>query len=166
MRAESTRSGIGVHPHGASRRPVPRLRPGSLGTDTVAVTSSDRDDALRAHLLVLLPVIGVLVVQSRRRKPGWSPEAEQILQDAARWQAAAAGVIGLHAALQVGIEVVSWMVTAAGPLPPPVGPLLEPALLLLTVANLGSGAVEWAFLVFWGLRARRGHPIPLLRGKE
>lgn len=118
-------------------------------------------EALRAHRRVLFPLIGTLLTAMQLRSA--TSDADQIvLRAAARWQGIGSGIVLMHAVLQIGVELVRWMFAVGPGLGQPLDALVPWVLLACTVLNLLSGAVEYGFVIFWGLRAAAGREVPFL----
>jgi len=121
--------------------------------------------AFRAHRRVLFPVLGLLWTGLQLRST--TSHADRIvLRAAARWQGLGALIILMHLTLQVGVELVRWMATSGPGLSPAFDALVPPVLLVCTTLNVLSGGVEYAFVLFWGLRASRGTDLPFLAKNE
>lgn len=130
-----------------------------MGTIRALNDSPPRLGAL--HLLILLPVLGPIITSVLA---GTRPGDRAELVTAANWQWLATGVVGVHAVLQGGIELVRWMHAS---LPPeytasrPIYEIFGPVLLLLTLLNVLAGLVEWGALVVFAVRASRGTHYPV-----
>jgi hypothetical protein len=110
-------------------------------------------------------VVGTLFTVWQLR--GCAREADRsVLLQAAKWQGFGASVVLMHALLQLMVEAVRWMHALGPGLGQPLDRLIPPVLAAATWLNVGSGLAEYAFVVFWGLRAARGADLPFFRGGD
>ena len=113
----------------------------------------------RVHLWVFLPILG-LVPTSVALVRATADADRAVIRAALRWQAIGASILLMHLVLQLGVVGVDWFAHSMGTIPPVLEPLFLPILWLISLANVGSGIVEYCFVAFWGLRAAGGAPLP------
>lgn len=115
----------------------------------------------RQHLLILLPLFGMLIVW--RARAAAADEADRAeLSAALRCQIGGALIWGVHLVLQAAILGVWWLVVGTPGGSGLVG-VTKVVVVVGSALNLLMLLLEWGVLVLAGIRASRGRPYPLSR---
>jgi len=112
-----------------------------------------------------VPLFGAIAT-ARQLAVTTDPVDHAVLTQASKWQGFGAYVVLMHAAIQAGVEATRFMYGLSGGLGQPLDSLFGPVLTVCSVLNIGSGVAEYGFVVFWGLRAATGRPLPFFAPKE